>query len=253
MSDSFDPDVLAFMQLALQEAELARCESEVAVGCVIVDSRTGEVIGRGRNATNASKNATRHAEFMAVDEILGRGLGEAVFQHCDLYVTVEPCIMCAAAMGQLGIRRVFYGCGNDKFGGCGSVCSFHNSTHYPLDPSYVGFPCTRGILEAEAVEVLRRFYLQGNPKAPKPQRPVVPPVAALGGGGGGASASAGASGADAPDPSSGVDAGVGAGASATGSPSAPGDAPGDALGDAAPQAQEGPVLKRPRRESDPGA
>ena len=70
--------------------------------------------------------ATRHAEFEAIDQVLteyGREQGEAILRQCDLYVSCEPCIMCAGALSLLGIRRVFYGCGNDKFGGCGSVMS----------------------------------------------------------------------------------------------------------------------------------
>ncbi|PKA65037.1 tRNA-specific adenosine deaminase 2 [Apostasia shenzhenica] len=97
------------------------------------------------------------------------------FSRCDLYVTCEPCIMCASALSILGIREVYYGCANDKFGGCGSVLSLHEG--YPMQLSSgaldsLGFKCTGGFLSTDAVALLRRFYDQGNPNAPKPHRPV---------------------------------------------------------------------------------
>ena len=152
-----------FMQLALEQGELAVAAGEVPVGCVYVDDR-GRAVGAGFNATNLENDATRHAELVAADEILRRAtakvsatdhedsnaadnavkspsdlasghcnrelpeqsrpddLSEAPtvdFSSCDLYVTCEPCIMCADALGRLGIRRVFFGCCNDRFGGCG--------------------------------------------------------------------------------------------------------------------------------------
>jgi tRNA(Arg) A34 adenosine deaminase TadA len=76
-------DIVARPMLAWQ-AEQALREGEVAVGCVLVDSRNGAVIGRGRNATVATKNGTRHAEFVAVDEVLGAGHEPSVFGHVDL-------------------------------------------------------------------------------------------------------------------------------------------------------------------------
>lgn len=68
---------------------------------------------------------TRHAEFLAIDEVL-RSYPPSIFREVDLYVTVEPCVMCASALRQYQIRRVFFGCTNDKFGGTGSVLSLHS-------------------------------------------------------------------------------------------------------------------------------
>ncbi|KAK1319988.1 hypothetical protein QJS10_CPB04g00571 [Acorus calamus] len=97
------------------------------------------------------------------------------FSNCDLYVTCEPCIMCAAALSFLGIRAVYYGCANDKFGGCGSILSLHESNSKQAS-SAVGqgknFKCTGGIMASEAISLLRSFYEQGNPNAPKPHRQV---------------------------------------------------------------------------------
>ena len=104
------------------------------MGCVIV--RGGQIIARGSNKTNAKHDGTRHAEFEAIDTVLASGSDPAVFQECDLYVTVEPCVMCAAALLLLKFRKVYYGCGNDRFGGCGSVLNVH-SDH----AAAVGAPC----------------------------------------------------------------------------------------------------------------
>ncbi|TKY45397.1 tRNA-specific adenosine deaminase 2 [Spatholobus suberectus] len=85
--------------------------------------------------------ATRHAEMEAIDVLLGQwqknGLSMSEvsekFSNCSLYVTCEPCIMCASALSILGIKEVFYGCSNDKFGGCGSILSLHlSNTHHSI-------------------------------------------------------------------------------------------------------------------------
>jgi tRNA-specific adenosine deaminase 2 len=128
------------------QAEEALAASEVPVGCVFV--RGGKAIARARNRTNELRNvylhifveslsltpglmqATRHAELEAIDAILAdltltppNLLASGAYPLTDttLYVTVEPCIMCASALRQMGIKRVFYGCANERFGGCGSV------------------------------------------------------------------------------------------------------------------------------------
>lgn len=129
-----------FMKLALQMAEEAFQAQEVPVGCIFV--RDNKIIARTRNRTNELRNvvlffflflfetkpsqATRHAELEAIDAILADAiLTPQPVQHplanTTLYVTVEPCIMCASALRQLGIQEVFYGCDNDRFGGCGSL------------------------------------------------------------------------------------------------------------------------------------
>lgn len=107
------------MELALAEAEAALNTGEVPVGCVFVHPRDG-VIARGHNRTVVSCNATRHAELEAIDEFLVNGGDPAVLAECSLYVTVEPCVMCASALRQLRLRSVVFGCANDKFGGCGA-------------------------------------------------------------------------------------------------------------------------------------
>ncbi|KAK7265215.1 hypothetical protein RJT34_32831 [Clitoria ternatea] len=175
------PETLTFMQLAIHQANLAFDALEVPVGCVIVED--GKVIASGRNRTTQTRNATRHAEMEAIDVLLeqwqknGLSMSEVAekFSNCSLYVTCEPCIMCASALSILGIKEVFYGCSNDKFGGCGSILSLHLSNTMPANnvvPPGKGFKCAGGIMASEAVLLLRTFYEQGNPNAPKPHRPL---------------------------------------------------------------------------------
>ena len=139
---------------------------------------TGDlVLASGANETNASLNATRHAELVAIDRVLLRSAGSrwgaaAALRRCELYVTVEPCIMCAAALAEVRIGRVFFGCGNDRFGGCGSVLRLHESGALPPPPACGAYPCTGGVLADEGVAMLRRFYSRGNAKIAKPQRRV---------------------------------------------------------------------------------
>ena len=166
-----------FMRCALEQAQLAlqptpttsvKRDPEVPVGCVFVHSPTSEIIGRGFNLTNLTRNATRHAELVAIDDILlQKGQNIEIFKECDLYVTCEPCIMCAAALAKLQIRRVYYGCSNDRFGGNGSVLSVHidrkknNRLIYDVVP---------GILEERAIGLFQQFYNLENSRAPEEKR-----------------------------------------------------------------------------------
>eukprot|EP00501_MAST-03F_sp_TOSAG23-6_P001193 GSMAST32.ASY1.ANO1.1237.1 assembled CDS len=143
-----------FMKLALEQAQFALDRGEVPVGCVLVaDNR---VIAAAGNETNISCNATRHS----------------LLRKSDLYVTVEPCIMCASALSLIGIRKVYFGCHNERFGGNGSVLSLHENC---CPQTAKGYPVVSGILKDEAIEIMRLFYSRGNPKAPdhKRQRPLI--------------------------------------------------------------------------------
>ncbi|XP_038699484.1 tRNA-specific adenosine deaminase TAD2-like isoform X2 [Tripterygium wilfordii] len=117
--------------------------------------------------------ATRHAEMEAIDILLEQWQKDRLselevsekFSKCNLYVTCEPCIMCAAALSILGIKEVYYGCANDKFGGCGSIFSLHLSSFEPHSgdfPQRKGFKCTGRVMASEAVSLLRSFYEQGK-------------------------------------------------------------------------------------------
>ncbi|TKA71699.1 hypothetical protein B0A55_07145 [Friedmanniomyces simplex] len=150
-----------FMRKAIEMAEMALSSDETPVGCVFVHA--GEVIGRGINGTNASLNGTRHAEFVALAEIMAEH-PSSILRETDLYVTVEPCIMCASALRQYGIRAVYFGCLNDRFGGCGGVMTVHS------DPAVdAPYPVYGGLFREEAIMLLRKFYVQENAKAPDPK------------------------------------------------------------------------------------
>lgn len=151
----------SFMQKAIDTAEQALAEGETPVACVLV--LEGEVVARGMNDTNRSLNGTRHAEFLAIAEFLAK-FPITKLAETDLYVTVEPCIMCASALRQYGIRTVYFGCGNERFGGNGSVLSIHSDES--LDPPYASYG---GLYRKEAIMLLRRFYIQENGNAPNPR------------------------------------------------------------------------------------
>ncbi|NWI57429.1 ADAT2 deaminase, partial [Calyptomena viridis] len=153
--------------LSVPQAKEALEKGEVPVGCLLVYD--GEVIGRGRNEVNETKNATRHAEMVAIDRVLdwckqhNRDYTE-VFPQLVLYVTVEPCIMCAAAVRLMSILSCLFMLGNSMSRCCGSVLSISSDDMVDTgDP----FECTSGYRAEEAVELLRAFYRQENPNAPK--------------------------------------------------------------------------------------
>ena len=110
---------LCFMQQALTLAREAAAEGEVPVGCVLV--RRGEVVGRGRNRRETAKTALGHAEIEAIADAC-KQLGGWRLWECTMYVTLEPCPMCAGAIINARIPRVVVGARDDKCGACGSVC-----------------------------------------------------------------------------------------------------------------------------------
>ncbi|XP_036104856.1 tRNA-specific adenosine deaminase 2 isoform X1 [Molossus molossus] len=160
-------EIEKWMEEAMQMAKEALESIEVPVGCLMVYNN--EVVGKGRNEVNQTKNATRHAEMVAIDQALdwcrrsGRS-PSSVFEHTALYVTVEPCIMCAAALRLMKIPLVVYGCQNERFGGCGSVLNIASAD---LPNTGRPFQCIPGYRAEEAVEMLKTFYKQENPNAPK--------------------------------------------------------------------------------------
>ena len=159
-----------WMEKALELAREALQAGEVPVGCILI--YRGEIIATGRNTVNETKNATRHAELNAIDIVLERCRTEGweqeeVFKCCTLYVTVEPCIMCTAALRQVKITDVVFGCGNERFGGCGSVMTVHSDENDSLGPPLV---CKAGVFSEEAIQILKDFYKGENPNAPIPKR-----------------------------------------------------------------------------------
>ncbi|GER30029.1 tRNA-specific adenosine deaminase [Striga asiatica] len=167
-----DMESVAFMKLALEQAKLAMDSLEVPVGLcsiqlpyqatwMLIDEAGIEILNI------VTDEATRHAEMEAIDVLLDQWRKNGMtrekvtlnFSRCTLYVT--------------WIKEVFYGCGNDKFGGCGSILSLHTGGTGKLTSNGAfrkEFKCTGGIMATEAINLLRSFYEQGNPNAPKPHR-----------------------------------------------------------------------------------
>lgn len=193
-----------WMSAALDLANEALEAGEVPVGCVFVYK--SEIVGRGRNGVNETRNATRHAEMVAIDDLrkwfantssdrtdhhlpsCDVGLRTEISvdncsrqSHCEssqmaendifrlatLYVTCEPCIMCAAALRILHVPTVVYGCANERFGGCGSVINVAADLLPSLGPELI---CLHGTFAEQSIDRLKTFYKGENPNAPCPKR-----------------------------------------------------------------------------------
>ncbi len=140
----------SFMDMALEEARAAAAAGEVPVGCVIVYS--GEVIACAGNRTLTDFDPTAHAEMLAIREAT-TAIGAQRLADCDLYVTLEPCTMCAAAISYARIRRVYYGAADPKGGAVENGVRFFSSSTCHHRPEVYG-----GIGEAEAAALLQEFF-----------------------------------------------------------------------------------------------
>lgn len=146
-----------YMRQALDLARQAAAAGEVPVGCVIV--KDGRVIGRGRNRREERQAAWSHAEMEAMAQA-NRALGTWRLDGCTLYVTLEPCPMCAGAILNARIPKVFYGARDSAFGACGGVTNLFME-QFPHRPALVG-----GILAEDCQAVLAEFFeklRQGKP------------------------------------------------------------------------------------------
>ena len=155
------------MMQALKLAQEAAQAGEVPVGCVI--ARDGQIVGRGRNRREEGKSALAHAEIEAIEEAC-RNLGGWRLWECTLYVTLEPCPMCAGAIVNARIPRVVFGASDAKCGACGSVCNLFSMAfnHHPT--------VEKGLMEEECTALLTDFFrnlrleLRDRPKWRPPQR-----------------------------------------------------------------------------------
>ena len=138
------------MRLALREAALALAADEVPVGCAIVHE--GLVIGRGHNQTEGLQDATAHAEILAIGAA-SSALGSWRLNECTMYVTLEPCSMCAGAIVLARLGRVVYGAADPKAGACGSVLDVIHEPRLNHRAELRG-----GVLEEECGELLRSFF-----------------------------------------------------------------------------------------------
>lgn len=138
------------MQEALKLAEQAAAAGEVPVGAVVV--RDGAIVGRGYNQPIAGVDPTAHAEIMAMRDA-GKVLGNYRLPDCDLYVTLEPCVMCSGAIMHARIRRVFFGARDPKTGACGSAIDLFAQPQLNHHAEVMG-----GMLADEAVVLLQDFF-----------------------------------------------------------------------------------------------
>lgn len=149
-----------FMKHAISRAKAAAKCGEVPIGAVIV--RNGEIISTGRNMRESKRNALDHAEIIAIDRAC-RKLEAWRLTDCTLYVTMEPCPMCAGAIVNARIKRVVYGCYDQKAGALGTVFDL---SAYPLNHRY---DVTGGVMEKECARLLSDFFaeLRKKPKGNK--------------------------------------------------------------------------------------
>ena len=159
-------DDLYYMDQALALAREAAAEGEVPVGCVIV--RGGEIVGRERNRRETAKTALGHAEIEAIADAC-KNLGGWRLWDCTMYVTLEPCPMCAGAIINARIPKVMVAARDEKCGACGSVCDLFSMdfNHHP-EAEY-------GLLAEESQQLLQAFFrdlrekLKDRPKWKKPE------------------------------------------------------------------------------------
>ncbi|MBQ9123224.1 MAG: tRNA adenosine(34) deaminase TadA [Lachnospiraceae bacterium] len=139
-----------YMKSALTQAKKALALGEVPIGCVIVYQ--GKIIGRGYNRRNTDKNTLAHAEITAINKA-SKKIGDWRLEECTLYVTLEPCQMCAGAIVQARIPKVVMGCMNPKAGCAGSILNILNMPQFNHQVE-----TSKGILEEECSTMLKVFF-----------------------------------------------------------------------------------------------
>ncbi len=139
-----------FMKEALKEAQKAFEADEVPIGAVAVYKN--QIIGRGHNRTEQLQDSTAHAEIIAITAA-ANALGSWRLENVDVYVTIEPCIMCAGALVLARVKRIFFGARDEKFGGCGSV--FNIANEQKLNHQ---IEVTEGLLKEQAASLMKRFF-----------------------------------------------------------------------------------------------
>lgn len=139
-----------FMQEAIKEAKKAWNLDEVPIGAVVVKDK--EIIGRGHNLRETTKDATTHAELIAIREA-NRHLGNWRLEECDLYVTLEPCVMCSGAIVLSRLRTIYYGPKDPKGGAAGSLMNLLEDSRLNHQAQVIP-----GVLEAECQSLLKDFF-----------------------------------------------------------------------------------------------
>ena len=141
-----------YMKAALKQAQKAYALGEVPIGCVIVYE--GHIIGRGYNRRNTDKNTLAHAEITAINKA-SKKIGDWRLEDCTLYVTLEPCQMCAGAIVQARIPEVVMGCMNPKAGCAGSILNILDMPEFNHQVKAV-----RGVLEEDCSQMLKTFFTE---------------------------------------------------------------------------------------------
>ena len=141
-----------YMKEALKQAKKAYALGEVPIGCIIVHQ--GKIIGRGYNRRNTDKNTLAHAEITAINKA-SKYIGDWRLEECTMYVTLEPCQMCAGAIVQARIPQVVMGCMNPKAGCAGSILNILNMPQFNHQVEVI-----KGILEQECSDMLKLFFTQ---------------------------------------------------------------------------------------------
>lgn len=139
------------MKLAFLEADKAEQQGEIPIGAVIVDAE-GNLIGRGYNRRELDEDATRHAEIIAIQEAC-KNLNSWRLIDCSLFVTLEPCPMCAGAIINARLKNVYYGAFDPKAGACGSVVDLFAFTKFNHHPQIFG-----GLYRKQAAQQLKNFF-----------------------------------------------------------------------------------------------
>ena len=142
----------SYMDLALDEAKKAGERKEVPIGCIIVNNQTGEVISVGSNEREETQNAIKHAEIIAIEAACAK-VGSWRLEHTSLFVTLEPCPMCAGAIINSRIEEVIFGASDPKAGSVGSINNLLAETRYNHQPEVLS-----GVKEQEAGDLLRNFF-----------------------------------------------------------------------------------------------
>jgi cytosine deaminase len=139
------------MELAFKQAKLAFTQNEIPVGCVVIDSNA-KIISSQYNKTHNSKKILQHAEILAINESC-EIKNQKFLEDCDLYVTLEPCLMCFSAIALARIKRVYYGIGDKKFGvfSSGMLGDFNNKQYNKAQ--YYG-----GFMEDEIAQLMKSFF-----------------------------------------------------------------------------------------------
>ena len=141
-----------YMTLALKEAQKAFLKDEVPVGVVIVNAETGQIVAKAHNQTEHGGDPTKHAELLAIQKACKK-LGAKRLWNCDMYVSLEPCTMCAAAISFARIKKLFIGATDEKGGAVLNGVRFFESKTCHFKPEVC-----HGILAAESQELLQNFF-----------------------------------------------------------------------------------------------